>query len=509
MSGLSKVYRACGYRVGWAVVSGKLRLAQDFMKTHRSGSPEELHITIVDPAPKLGGPLYNTESINAFLAQPFEEIELPHVGGKPSILRKKSHDQITYAEYGDYMRHHLDELCKEIEKRHAPVKIHMEKDKKGNPHPYMCAEVLEADLKEGRAELKLSNGKTLTADAVVLATGNPLPENLRDSEGRPLERQAGYYRCYAEGLAPDKLNETDSMVLLGMGASAHTFATAAVRNGYTGKILLASRRGKSPECEPPPEPHKPPPIKYKFKHFTVENLQEIKKQKGDVTAEEFWELFLKEARHAAPMGFRRREIADLSFGNFNEMNRIMSVKERTRFAEQYGADWNFMTNRIPEVHRKVLYDLCDKDRVEYREKVVSIDHLDGGGFAIRFNDGKQPPVITTPKIVNCTGPSVRIADMSPLLRNLQEKGHVVEHPLAGINVDDHLRVRDYNGESSKVFYALGPLTQGEFFESVSIPAIQHCANILADTIGKDHGIGGGHSGPGHLGSAQRSGGAKR
>jgi alanine-synthesizing transaminase len=31
MSGLSKVYRACGYRVGWAVISGKLRAAQDFI----------------------------------------------------------------------------------------------------------------------------------------------------------------------------------------------------------------------------------------------------------------------------------------------------------------------------------------------------------------------------------------------------------------------------------------------------------------------------------------------
>jgi alanine-synthesizing transaminase len=32
MSGLSKVYRACGYRVGWAVVSGKLRVAQDLLQ---------------------------------------------------------------------------------------------------------------------------------------------------------------------------------------------------------------------------------------------------------------------------------------------------------------------------------------------------------------------------------------------------------------------------------------------------------------------------------------------
>lgn len=33
MSGLSKVYRACGYRVGWAVLSGKLRGAQDFINS--------------------------------------------------------------------------------------------------------------------------------------------------------------------------------------------------------------------------------------------------------------------------------------------------------------------------------------------------------------------------------------------------------------------------------------------------------------------------------------------
>jgi alanine-synthesizing transaminase len=31
MAGLSKVYRACGYRVGWAIVSGKLRLAGDLL----------------------------------------------------------------------------------------------------------------------------------------------------------------------------------------------------------------------------------------------------------------------------------------------------------------------------------------------------------------------------------------------------------------------------------------------------------------------------------------------
>ena len=31
LSGLSKIYRACGYRVGWAVFSGRLRGAGDYL----------------------------------------------------------------------------------------------------------------------------------------------------------------------------------------------------------------------------------------------------------------------------------------------------------------------------------------------------------------------------------------------------------------------------------------------------------------------------------------------
>src|SRR6202035_2136589 len=31
LSGLSKVYRACGYRVGWAVVSGRTHAAADYL----------------------------------------------------------------------------------------------------------------------------------------------------------------------------------------------------------------------------------------------------------------------------------------------------------------------------------------------------------------------------------------------------------------------------------------------------------------------------------------------
>ena len=468
---------------GVSGICAATQLAKEFME--HPPKDHKLEIVIIDPNPKLGGPLYNTESINAFLAQPFDEINLPSVHKKRSLL--KNPEQVTYSDYGNYLRKHLEETCEYLEEKNAPVQIHTEKAKGGATIPYLRAEVRDMHIKDGHAELELSTGKTLKADAVVLATGNPLPENLRDSKGTPLTNYSGYYRCYQEGLKPENLNETDSMVLIGMGASAHTFAASAIRNGYKGNILLASRRGKSPECEPPPE--KRVTRTYTPRYFTIETLKEMKEENGEVTAEQFWSLFIRESHRAAPLGFSRREVADSCFDHFNEMNRIMSVEERTNFATKYGADWNFMTNRIPEVHRKILGDLCTEGRIDYREKIVSIDRLEDGNFSIVFDDGKKPPAVIAPKVVNCTGPSVRLADMNPLLHKMQEHGLVTQHPLAGINVDETLHVRDYNGASSKILYALGPPTQGEFFESVSVPAIKQCTHTLVESIMRDHDIG--------------------
>jgi len=470
---------------GVSGICAATKLAKKFLEHNPRGTDQKLEIVIIDPNPKLGGPLYNTGSINALLAQPFDEIDLPAIHKRRASIHNP--DQITYSDYGKYLRQHLKEMCQYLDENKASVQIHGERSEGDIKIPYLRAEVLDAHVKGDHAELELSTGKTLKADVVVLATGNPLPENLRDSKGTPLSNYPGYYRSYQEGLAPDKLNETDNIALIGMGAGAHTFAASAIRNGYKGNILLASRRGKSPECEPPPD--KRPSRSYTFRYFTLEALNAMKAQNGNVTADQFWELFLKETHHAAPLGFKRREVADACFDYFNDMNRMMSVEERAKFAEKYGADWNFMTNRIPEIHRKILSNLCVEGRTNYREKIASIDHLEGGGFSITFDDGKVPPQITVPKIVNCTGPSVQLADMSPLLRKMQEHGLVTQHPLAGINVDEKLHVKDYNGTSSKTLYALGPPTQGEFFESVSIPAIKLCADTLVESIMYDHNLG--------------------
>ena len=67
MSGLSKVYRACGYRVGWAVFSGDTENAGDYFERPRIA---ELIETLQQCAGAMGGPDRPRRAIRAFVSSP-------------------------------------------------------------------------------------------------------------------------------------------------------------------------------------------------------------------------------------------------------------------------------------------------------------------------------------------------------------------------------------------------------------------------------------------------------
>ena len=145
-----------------------------------------------------------------------------------------------------------------------------------------------------------------------------------------------------------------------------------------------------------------------------------------------------------------------------------------------------MTNRIPDIHKGPLKKLFCEGRIEYRERITGIEPVGDDSFQISFDDNKSPASINTPKIVNCTGPSTRIDDMSPLMGKLRNDGIICQYELGGIKIDSGLHVIDSNGISLPNIYALGPPTQGVFVESVSIPAIKSCTEILVGSIMQDH-----------------------
>ena len=89
-------------------------------------------------------------------------------------------------------------------------------------------------------------------------------------------------------------------------------------------------------------------------------------------------------------------------------------------------------------------------------------------------------------MVNIRGPSGKIEHMSSIMRSLQNRGDIDEHPLGGVKTDAHMRVKDKVGKANPSMYAVGPILRGEFAEAITIPAIRELTKCLSDNIMNDH-----------------------
>ena len=189
---------------------------------------------------------------------------------------------------------------------------------------------------------------------------------------------------------------------------------------------------------------------------------------------------------------------------------MMGDEQKMAFRKDHGTEWGHARYRMPKVHNDAIQKLQDEGRIIYADGLIrdgantGIRCDEDGGFSLLFSkegglnnipemaehtetiDGKEVHVVHVPNIINNTGPSSRLADMSPLMRNLEEKGLIAQHALGGLRVDDKLHVIDASGKTQSVLYAIGPITSGEFYESISMPAIRQCSHILGESIIQDH-----------------------
>jgi uncharacterized NAD(P)/FAD-binding protein YdhS len=91
-------------------------------------------------------------------------------------------------------------------------------------------------------------------------------------------------------------------------------------------------------------------------------------------------------------------------------------------------------------------------------------------------------------VVNCTGAAMNLsASDDPLVRQLFDDGLVRSHASGlGVDVDAEGRVIGASGSAHTNFYALGPITQGVFWESTAIPEIRVRAAAIAAMLAPEH-----------------------
>jgi uncharacterized NAD(P)/FAD-binding protein YdhS len=354
------------------------------------------------------------------------------------------------AEYGAYIEHVL---------RRAPRWF-----SPGITH--VRAEVTRCARDGEKWAIELAKGETLFADAVVLALGNPpatAPAAFRGGDTPLLDPWD------VQGMR--RIPRGD-VLLLGTGLTAVDVALSLSRMRRKGVIYALSRRGQLPRAHlqnaTPAAPQAmvlPLPLSEAL--FTLRKQAEAAAARGEP-----WQHVMDQLRARTPELWQRLP-AD-SQQRFLRHLRPWWDAHRHRMAPQIAAE---VARLQDEGRLRVL--VGEVASAERAGAVIHVQHRQRGSFARHR--------IEVAGVVNCTGASMDLSTSNdPLVRQMFDEG-IVRAPASGlgVDVDPAGRVIAAGGSVQANLYALGPITQGVFWESTAVPEIRVRAAALAMLLAPD------------------------
>lgn len=332
----------------------------------------------------------------------------------------------------------------------------------GPPIQRRRAAVVRCTKHEGRWLLEQSDGRTLAADAVVLALGNAAPSApgfWRDANIPLLDPwDANALRRIPGG----------DVLILGTGLTAVDVALTLSRRRKRGVIYALSRRGQLPKAHVDQAPLSPReldlPVELSDALFALRKEVEAMAQRGEP-----WQHAIDRLRSRTPELWRR-----------------LPIESQYRFLRHLRPWWDAHRHRMaPEVAAQVsalqtagrLSILAGEVvNVEPAGAAIDVHHRQRGSYARHR--------LQVAGVVNCTGAAMDMTKSEdPFVRQLIEDGLVRPHENGlGVDVDADGRVIDAQGNAHDSLYALGPITQGAFWEATAVPDIRVRAAALASAL---------------------------
>ncbi len=324
-----------------------------------------------------------------------------------------------------------------------------------------------ATRRDGDAwSITLSSGQKIAADRVVLALGNARARAPAVFESSSVLLTDPWDRA---GLASIPAGD---VLLLGAGLTMIDVALSLANRRKRGVIYALSRRGQVPRghlVDPKPAP----PAALDLPLEISEALFVLRKQaEASAARGEPWQYVIDRLRARTPEFWLR-----------------LSAEQQRRFLRHARVWWDVHRHRAaPEIAAQVKA-LRDEGRLkvlageivaaEPGPRGVRVQHRGRGSLA-RHN-------MDVTAVVNCTGAAADLRNSSdPLVRQLLDEG-VVRAPDNGLGlaIDAEGRIVSAGGSIQSALFALGPITQGAFWESTAVPEIRVRAAAIAAMLAPD------------------------
>jgi uncharacterized NAD(P)/FAD-binding protein YdhS len=320
-------------------------------------------------------------------------------------------------------------------------------------------------------QVALAGHRTLTADDVVLALGNPKPASLPAAAG-VIDHPAYIADPWAGEL---RFSSSEIVLLIGTGLTAADVIVAAAHDPRQAPMLHAiSRHGLVP---PRQTPFRPEAFRGDGEALLLAAATSLRRLTRAVRllAQEAescggdWRESITFVRNMAPTIWRR-----------------LPERDRKRFLRHLRAYWDVHRHRLPPETLQVLDELRRARRLHIH--AGRIERIEPRGrrleVAWRVRGQQLTRTLTVDRVLNCTGPDYAIArSQEPLWRNLLQSRLCVPDPLGlGLRTGPNGGVIDADGWPGPHLFYLGPMLRADLWEATAVAELRVHAERLAAAL---------------------------
>jgi uncharacterized NAD(P)/FAD-binding protein YdhS/predicted metal-dependent enzyme (double-stranded beta helix superfamily) len=446
--------------------SGSMTAAQLLRRAHETG--QRLRVVVVERRGAVGeGVAYGTRDLNHLLnvpagrmsAWPDRPDDFLH-WAQSRNPKARSTDFLPRQWYGEYVRETLLATAEQA-KSAAKFSVVFDEVRRVARRP------------EGGWLVHLAHGRTIRADAVVLAIGHRPPSDpigARWSGSRA--------RLIADPWQPFALNlvePNEAVVVLGSGLTAVDAVLSLAHPDRRAPITIVSRRGLLPQS------HAAQPVKpIDLQPMVTELLASA----DGVKVIELCRRLRQTVVELAPQGIDWRSVVDGVRPHTAALWQGMSIAERRRFLPRLRPFWEVHRHRMALSIGEQFGELRDCDWVRrVAGRIVSVQaDADAVRLVVSERATERLVEINAAWVINCTGPAPsNSAASNPAIGSLLVDRWLRPDELGlGIETTPVGNAIDGMGREVPDLYVVGTLRKPATWESTAVPELRHQAAIVAD-----------------------------
>ncbi len=455
------------------IVGGGASGALVAMELLRAGAP--MQVIVLEPKPVLGqGLAYSTRCARHLMNVPAGGLSLVEsdsgdfarwlrMNWSPEAVAETFAPRSVYASYlGQLLTTRIEKAEPCITLKHLRVAA------------VNLTRLSEPDTLGHGWRVELGDSSTLTAEAVVLATGNNPPSEMGLADD--LRRSPHYFPSAWSPGALEGLDPEVAVLLVGSGLTAVDAALALDAAGHRGTIHVVSRRGlfsrthsaSSSRCTV--DTWRPQPSS------SLRNLLNQVRERARVHQ--------GRANGAYDTGWRR--VTDALRQDTPLLWQSLSDTERRRFLRHLRPFWEVHRHRMaPQVGERIG-SLLTAGRLQILAARIRrvTSHPTDALVEIRMRRTGAIARLKVARVINCTGAETNYHRLRvPLWTNLLANGIVASGPLdLGLRTSDDGELMSADGQSWQDLFTLGPPRIGQLWETTAIPEIRVQASSVASLV---------------------------